>query len=121
MFSTERRKSWIYDVPLPAIHHLRESINALPPDSPIPAELLTKYDAPVIAGTIKLWLLELNPPLATWDGWDEIRKIYPSVGADSNPEEKGALAHIDDLKTALLKLPKVHLYVLDVVVQHFNQ
>ena len=74
----ERRKSWIYEVPLVHVHHLRENINSLPPDVPLPAELLDKYDAPVIAGTVKLWLLELNPPIATWDGWEEIRKIYPS-------------------------------------------
>ncbi|KAH7097565.1 hypothetical protein BKA62DRAFT_591337, partial [Auriculariales sp. MPI-PUGE-AT-0066] len=117
----QRRKSWIYDVPLPAIHHLRENINALPAGTPIPAELLDKYDAPVIAGTIKIWFLELSQPVATWEGWDEIRKIYPSVGADSKPEETGTLAHIDDIKNALYRLPKVHLQVLDAFIQHLNQ
>ena len=75
---TEKRKSWIYEVPLGAIHHLRESLNAIDPGQPIPVDLLQKYDAPVIAGTIKLWLLELNPPLVLWEGWDEIRKLYPT-------------------------------------------
>ena len=46
--------------------------------------------------------------------------IVLAVGADSKPEEVGALAHVDDLKLALQKLPKVHLYVLDALVQHFN-
>ncbi|EJD48326.1 hypothetical protein AURDEDRAFT_61186 [Auricularia subglabra TFB-10046 SS5] len=116
----ERRKAWIYEVPLPATHHLRESINSLPPNSPLPAELLEKYDPPVIASAVKLWLLELEPPLGTWEGWEEVRKIYPNVGADTKPEEIGALAHVDDLKNVLYRLPKVHLYVLDALVQHFN-
>ena len=64
-------------MPLPAVHHLREAINAVPLDQPVPVELLDKYDAPIIASTIKLWLLELNPPLALWEGWEEFRKIYP--------------------------------------------
>jgi hypothetical protein len=90
----ERRKSWIYDVcsrvydltpllimsqvPLPAVHHLREAINTLPPDALIPSDLLAKYDAPVIASTLKLWILELNPCLGLWEGWEDVRKIYPT-------------------------------------------
>jgi hypothetical protein len=40
--------------------------------------MLAKYDAPVLAGGIKLWALELDPPLALWEGWDDIRKLYPT-------------------------------------------
>jgi hypothetical protein len=76
--TTEKRKAWIYDVPLASVHHLRESLNGVDPDQPIPKELLAKYDAPVIAGVVKLWVLELDPPLTLWEGWDEIRKLYPS-------------------------------------------
>lgn len=74
----ERRRSWIYDVPLPVLHHLREALNAQPLDAPIEPEFFEKVDAPVLAGIIKLWLLELDPPTGTWDGWDDIKKIYPS-------------------------------------------
>ncbi|KAJ7449578.1 hypothetical protein FB451DRAFT_1102501 [Mycena latifolia] len=115
----EKRKSWIYEVPLPAVHHLREALNAVPLDEPVPAEIFAPYDAPVIAGAIKLWLLELDPPLALWEGWDEIRKIYPAVGAAAKTEGEDAEAQrITDLSTALLRLPRVHLYVLDAVVSH---
>jgi hypothetical protein len=44
----------------------------------VPLSILEKYDTPILAGTLKLWLLELDPPLALWEGWDEIRKLYPS-------------------------------------------
>jgi len=74
----EKRKTWIYEVPLPIVHHLREAINALPVDKPIPEAFFEKCDEPLLASTVKLWLLEVNPPLALWEGWDDIKKIYPS-------------------------------------------
>jgi len=42
--------------------------------------MLAKFDAPVLAGCVKLWALELDPPLALWEGWDDIRKLYPTGG-----------------------------------------
>ncbi|KAJ6581367.1 hypothetical protein B0H19DRAFT_1060957 [Mycena capillaripes] len=117
----EKRKSWIYEVPLPAVHHLREALNAVPLEEPVPSDLFAPYDAPVIAGTIKLWMLELDPPLALWEGWDEIRKIYPAVGAAAKSEVGDAEAQrITELGTALQRLPRVHLCVLDVVVSHLR-
>jgi len=115
----ERRKAWIYDVPLSAVHHLREAINTLPPDAALPSDLLVKYDAPVIASTFKLWMLELDPPLGLWEGWDDVRKLYPSVGAVAGaevPEQQ----RVEDLQVALLKLPKVHLLVLDAIIEHLK-
>jgi hypothetical protein len=41
-------------------------------------DMLAKHDPPVIASTLKLWLLELDPPLGTWEGWEDIRKLYPN-------------------------------------------
>ncbi|KAJ7281780.1 hypothetical protein C8J57DRAFT_82609 [Mycena rebaudengoi] len=118
----EKRKSWIYEVPLPAVHHLREALNAVPFDEPVPADIFAPYDAPVIAGAIKLWLLELDPPLALWEGWEDIRKLYPTVGSvaaktDGNEAEA---QRITDLSVALQRLPRVHLYVLDVIVSHLR-
>ncbi|KAG6845506.1 hypothetical protein H0H87_008403 [Tephrocybe sp. NHM501043] len=117
----ERRKSWIYEVPLPAVHHLREALNTLPVDQPIPAEVIAKYDAPVIASAIKLWILELDPPLALYEGWEDLRKLYPTVGSSTAKEaEKSQEDHIQSLGAALQRLPRVHLYVLDLVVKHLK-
>ncbi|KAF8584019.1 hypothetical protein K439DRAFT_1653298 [Ramaria rubella] len=116
---SERRKTWIYDVPLPSVHHLREAINALPPDAPIPSVLLAKYDAPVMASTLKLWALELDPPLGLWEGWEDVRKLYPSVGAVV-ATEASEQQRIENLQVALLKLPKVHLVVLSTIIQHLR-
>ena len=78
VLSLEKRKAWIYEVPLTAVHHLRESLNAVPPEQPIPADIVTKYDAPVLASAVKLWLLELDPPIALWEGWEDLRRLYPN-------------------------------------------
>jgi hypothetical protein len=94
------------------VNHLREALNAVPLEEPVPAEVFAPYDVPVIAGAVKLWLLELDPPLALWEGWDDIRKIYPVVGAAAKSESGDAEAQrITDLGTALLtalqRSPKV--------------
>lgn len=60
------------------LHHLREALNAQPLDQPIPVTFFEKVDVPVLAGVLKLWLLELNPPVITWEGWEDFRKIYPN-------------------------------------------
>ena len=48
------------------VYHLRESVNAALPEQPIPLplEVVDMYDTPVLASTVKLWMLELDPPLA---------------------------------------------------------
>ncbi|KAK7060891.1 Rho-GTPase-activating protein 8 [Paramarasmius palmivorus] len=122
--SAEKRKSWIYEVPLANVHHLRETLNAVQPDQPIPPEILEPYDAPVLAAVIKLWLLELEPPLAMYEGWEEFRKLYPSMGAALviKPEgEDTQESKLRDLGAALQKLPRVHLYVLDAIVSHLRK
>ncbi|KAF8817572.1 hypothetical protein BYT27DRAFT_7199108 [Phlegmacium glaucopus] len=116
----EKRKAWIYDVPLPAVHHLRESLNAIPPNQPFPTDLIAKFDAPVIASCIKLWALELNPPLALYEGWEDFRKLYPSVGASASKEGDEGKEHLQQVATSLQKLPRVHILVLDAIVKHLK-
>ncbi|KAI0367057.1 hypothetical protein BV20DRAFT_1093145 [Pilatotrama ljubarskyi] len=117
----ERRKTWIYEVPLPAVHHLRETLNAVPPEEDIPHDMLQKYDAPVLASGVKLWALELDPPLCMYEGWDELRKLYPTVGSSANQELKPSTEqHILELQAALQKLPKIHLLVLDTIIKHIK-
>ncbi|EEB88730.1 hypothetical protein MPER_13262, partial [Moniliophthora perniciosa FA553] len=118
IFGEEKRKSWIYEVPLVNVHHVRETLNAVQPDQPIPPEILEPYDAPALVATIKLWLLELEPPLVLYEGWDDFRKLYPSMGAALIVKPEGEDAHemkIKDLGAALQKLPRVHLYVIDAI------
>ncbi|KDR65726.1 hypothetical protein GALMADRAFT_260135 [Galerina marginata CBS 339.88] len=116
----EKRKAWIYDVPLPAVHHLRESLNAIPPDQAYSTDLLSKFDAPVIASSIKLWMLELDPPLALYEGWEDFRKIYPNVGSAQKAGEESEEQRLQTVSSALQRFPRVHLYVLDAVVKHLK-
>ena len=106
------------------VHHMREALNAVPPESPVPSELFAPYDVPVIAAAIKLWLLELDPPVALYEGWDDFRKLYPAMGATTivKPDGEDALeTKIREVGSALQKLPRIHLYVLDAVVSHLRK
>lgn len=51
--STERRKVWIYDVPLQATHALRDALVVLPDGAASIPEDLLKRDLPVIAATLR--------------------------------------------------------------------
>lgn len=51
-----RRSIWTVDVPLAATHHLRNAINN---GAPIPKEVLERYEIPIVASVLKLYLLEL--------------------------------------------------------------
>ena len=55
-----RRGIWIVDVPLAATHHLRSAINT---GKSVPREILDRYEIPIVASALKLYLLELpgNP------------------------------------------------------------
>ena len=104
-------------MPLPAVHRLSEVLNATPPEKAIPLEVVTRFDAPVLASTVKLWALELDPPLALYEGWEEIRKLYRVKAEGQQTEEE----HVQNLGAALQKLPRVHLYVLDAIVKHLKK
>lgn len=51
-----RRGIWLVDVPLHITHRLRDEINNA---KPVPMETLQRYDIPVVASVLKLYLLEL--------------------------------------------------------------
>jgi len=55
-----RRGIWLVDVPLAAAHHLRNTINT---GKAIPREVLERYEIPIVASALKLYLLELP---GTW-------------------------------------------------------
>jgi hypothetical protein len=65
-------------VPLHETHALRSAINnpALSVDDV--RSIASKFNAPITAGTIKLWLLELNPPVLGWEGWEDAKAVYPA-------------------------------------------
>ena len=91
--SQEKRKAWIYEVPLSVTHRLRDALIAqLSPSHAdmiygsqapggdgsklISDKMLDAYDPPVLAACIKVWLLELDKSLILEDLWDQIDAIY---------------------------------------------
>ncbi|XAO25445.1 hypothetical protein I312_104268 [Cryptococcus bacillisporus CA1280] len=110
----ERRRAWIYEVPLMETHMLRNAINnpKIPVDDLV--SIVKKFNAPVAAGTIKLYLLELNPPVMGWEGWEDAKAVYPAVGADQDVDMTSAVASV------LGRLPGSHIFALDAVIKHFR-
>lgn len=51
-----RRGIWLVDVPLAQTHNLRASINT---GKTFPHDVFDKYDIPIVASVLKLYLLEL--------------------------------------------------------------
>ena len=62
-----RRAIWLVDVPLAASHHLRNIIND---GQPIPKEVFERYEIPIVASVLKLYLLEL-PGMYFGQVWQE--------------------------------------------------
>ncbi|KAM0753052.1 hypothetical protein T439DRAFT_378788 [Meredithblackwellia eburnea MCA 4105] len=107
----EQRKAWLYETPLAAQHHLRSALND--PNS-LDNAVVSKFDLPVVAATVKLWLLELDVPVVIFSHYDEYRSLYPNrVGAEI--VEVPAKAVGDHIA----RLPPVHLEVLRTLISHF--
>ncbi|WVQ96215.1 hypothetical protein IAU59_003319 [Kwoniella sp. CBS 9459] len=111
----ERRKSWIYEVPLHETHMLRNAINnpQIPVDDMV--TIIKKFNLPIAAGIVKLYMLELNPPVLGWEGWEDAKAVYPAVGADQERDMTSAVTSV------LGRLPGSQLYVLDAVIKHFRE
>lgn len=89
---------------------------------PIDAAVFDKYDPPVIASLVKLWLLELNPPVTLWDGWEDVKNLYPAFGADVEDGAEDHDQHVEEgLRNLLIKLPVVALKVLSALVSHLKE
>lgn len=57
---------------------MRNSINDVRLTSEQITEIVKRFNVPVAAGAVKLWLLELNPPVMGWEGWEDAKGIYPA-------------------------------------------
>lgn len=111
----ERRRSWIYEVPLVETHQLRAQLNDPSRSVDELVEAIRKFNVPIIAGTLKLFLLELSPPVMGWEGWQDAKSIYPHIGADQTRDKK------EDVSNVLGRLPNIQLYVLDALVGHLHK
>ncbi|EPQ27827.1 uncharacterized protein PFL1_04572 [Pseudozyma flocculosa PF-1] len=125
--SQEKRKTWVYEVPLNVTHRLRDALisqlspshadmiygnrdranaqgrddagDATPASGLISDKMLDAYDPPVLAACVKLWMLELERSLVLDELWDQVDAIYRAAAG----QEREALEALARQKAAELQ------------------
>ncbi|KAF3924723.1 Myosin-IXa [Arthrobotrys entomopaga] len=108
-----RRGIWTVDVPLKATHHLRNAINN---GKAIPRDILEKYDMPIVASTLKLYLLELPDSLVSSRVYDVIKTIYHTHGGENDDQTR-----LSVIQNTLGGLLLANIATLDALVSHFTR
>ncbi|KAJ9602481.1 Rho-GTPase-activating protein 8 [Cladophialophora chaetospira] len=117
-----RRNIWLVDVPLAATHHLRNQVNN---GAAVPRDLLEKYEMPIVASLLKLYLLELPDSLVSSQVYEIIKTIYATTqDAVHNPistESIDATPRIKVLQSTLGQLRLNNIATLDAMTTHFSR
>ena len=132
-----RRNIWLVDVPLAATHHLRNQVNN---ESAVPRDVLEKYEMPIVASLLKLYLLELPGMLTTSDArslltlpdslvssqvYEIIKTVYATTSdAVPNPistESLDSTPRIKVLQSTLGQLRLNNIATLDAITTHFTR
>ncbi|KAL4788226.1 hypothetical protein BJX76DRAFT_201077 [Aspergillus varians] len=108
-----RRAIWLFDVPLGATHHLRNALNNRKGDY---FEVLQKYEIPVVASVLKLYLLELPDSLVSSQVYDIIKTIYSTTANETTEEGR-----IKVLQSTLGQLRLNNIATLDAIMTHFTR
>ncbi|KAL4937012.1 hypothetical protein BDV06DRAFT_81399 [Aspergillus oleicola] len=108
-----RRAIWLYDVPLGAAHHLRHILNNRKGDY---FEVLQKYEIPVVASVLKLYLLELPDSLVSSQVYEIIKTIYSTTANETTEEGR-----IKVLQSTLGQLRLNNIATLDAIMTHFTR
>lgn len=108
-----RRAIWLYDVPLAATHQLRNILN----DSKIDyQEVLDKYEVPIVASVLKLYLLELPDSLVSSQVYEIVKTIYSTTAHETTEEGR-----IKVLQSTLGQLRLNNIATLDAIMTHFTR
>ncbi|PYH93480.1 RhoGAP and Fes/CIP4 domain protein [Aspergillus ellipticus CBS 707.79] len=108
-----RRTIWLYDVPLSATHHLRTVLNNSKVDY---GEVLEKYEMPIIASVLKLYLLELPDSLVSSQVYEIVKTIYSTTAHETTEEGR-----IKVLQSTLGQLRLNNIATLDAIMTHFTR
>ncbi|MCJ1350779.1 MAG: hypothetical protein MMC33_000760 [Icmadophila ericetorum] len=108
-----RRGIWIVDVPLAATHHLRNAINN---GKGVSREILEKYEIPIVASVLKLYLLELPDSLVSSQLYEIIKTIYSSPDSSTSPSTR-----VSVLQNTLGQLRLANIATLDAITTHFTR
>ncbi|CAK4015260.1 Rho-GTPase-activating RGD2 [Lecanosticta acicola] len=108
-----RRSIWLVEVPLAATHHLRNQINT---GKLVPPQLLEKYEVPIVAAVLKLYLLELPDSLVSSHVYEIIKTIYTSTAQNASES-----ARIQVIQSTLGQLRLANIATLDALITHFTR
>ncbi|KAK2755479.1 hypothetical protein FQN54_006416 [Arachnomyces sp. PD_36] len=108
-----RRAIWLHDVPLSSTHHLR---NALNNGRAAPREVMERYEIPVVASVLKLYLLELPDSLVSSQVYEIIKTIYTTTASETNEASR-----IKVLQSTLGQLRLNNIATLDAITTHFTR
>lgn len=108
-----RRQIWLYDVPLAATHHLRSILNT---GKPIAHEAMEKYEIPIVASVLKLYLLELPDSLVSSHVYEIVKTIYTSTAPNTSES-----ARIAVIQSTLGQLRLANIATLDAIITHFTR
>ncbi|KAE8351609.1 hypothetical protein BDV28DRAFT_17617 [Aspergillus coremiiformis] len=108
-----RRAIWLYDVPLAATHHLRNVLNSSNADY---QGVLEKYEVPIVASVLKLYLLELPDSLVSSQVYEIVKTIYSTTAHETTEEGR-----IKVLQSTLGQLRLNNIATLDAIMTHFTR
>lgn len=95
-----------------ATHHLRNILNT--GKEPIPHEVLDRYEIPIVASVLKLYLLELPDSLVSAHVYEIIKTIYTSTAPNTSES-----ARISVIQSTLGQLRLANIATLDAITTHF--
>ncbi|KAJ4370623.1 Rho-GTPase-activating protein 8 [Neocucurbitaria cava] len=108
-----RRGIWLVDVPLAQTHTLRAEINT---GKRFSDEVLEKYDIPIVASVLKLYLLELPDSLVSSHVYEIIKTIYSTTATDVSEDTR-----VSVLQSTLGQLRLANIATLDAICTHFTR
>lgn len=108
-----RRGIWLVDVPLSQTHTLRSEINT---GKRFPDEVLEKYDVPIVASVLKLYLLELPDSLVSSHVYEIVKTIYSTTASDVSEDTR-----VSVLQSTLGQLRLANIATLDAICTHFTR
>ncbi|CAI2175237.1 4939_t:CDS:10 [Funneliformis geosporum] len=110
----DKRLVWTTNVPLTSIHALRDKIND---GGKIALKNLREHDLSVVAGVLRLYLLELPECLLTFELYEPVKMLY-SISPDDQ-DDKTRLSSAANL--LITSLNDVNYRTLNAFVSHLHQ
>ncbi|KAJ5082128.1 hypothetical protein N7532_011171 [Penicillium argentinense] len=108
-----RRGIWLHDSSLTTIHQLRTALNNSKVDY---REILPKFEIPIVASVLKLYLLELPDSLVSSQVYEIVKTIYSTTAHETTEEGR-----IKVLQSTLGQLRLVNIATLDAIMTHFTR